>query len=77
MAYLTATKYMRNDLILQHEPEAEHGPEDEGISVPNNIILEALEMMTCISIRQIAKMTIIPGAAVFRRLAKSIHFVLT
>jgi hypothetical protein len=33
-------------------------------------------MMSFASIRQIAKMTIIPPATVFRRLTKSFHFIL-
>jgi len=61
---------------LQNEPEAENRAEDQGFSITDNAILEALEMMPFASIRQIAKMTIIPPTTVFRRLTKSLHFVL-
>jgi hypothetical protein len=61
---------------LQNEPEAKDGAEDQGFSITDNAILEALEMISFASIRHIAKMTIIPPTTVFRRLTKSRHFVL-
>jgi hypothetical protein len=72
----TMTKNIRNDLILQNEPEAEDRAEDQGFSIAGNAILEALEMMPFTYVRQIAKMTIIPPATVFRRWMKSLRFVL-
>jgi hypothetical protein len=76
IAQWTMTKYMRNDAILQNEPEAEDRTEDQGFSISDNGILEALEMMSFASIRQIAKMTLILPTTVFRCLTKSLHFVL-
>jgi hypothetical protein len=61
---------------LQNEPETEDRTEDQGFSITDNAILEALEMMPFASIRQIAKMAFIPPTTVFRRLTKSLHFVL-
>jgi hypothetical protein len=62
--------------LLQNEPEAEDRAEDQGFSITDDAILDALEMMPFISIRQIAKMTFIPPTTGFRRLTKSVHFVL-
>jgi hypothetical protein len=62
--------------ILQNEPEAEDRAEDQGFSITDNIILELLEMMPFASIRQIAEMTFILPTTGFRRLTKSLHFVL-
>jgi hypothetical protein len=76
IAYSTVTKYIRNDAILQNEPEAEDGVEDQGFSIPDNVNLETLEMMPFAPIRQIAEMTVIPVTFVFRRLTKSLDFVL-
>jgi hypothetical protein len=53
------TKYIRNDAILQNEPEAEDRVEDQGFSITDNVILEALEIMPFAYIRQIAKITFI------------------
>jgi hypothetical protein len=61
---------------LQNEPEAEDAAEDQGFYITDNVILEALEMMSFASIRQITKMIFIPPATVFRRLTKSLHVVL-
>jgi hypothetical protein len=61
---------------LQNEPEAEDGVEDQGFSIPDNVNLEALEMMPFAPIRQIAEMTVIPVTLAFRRLTKSLDFVL-
>jgi hypothetical protein len=61
---------------VQNEREAEDRVKDESFSITDNGILEALEMMSFSSIRQIAKMTIIPPPTIFRCLTKSLHFVL-
>jgi hypothetical protein len=61
---------------LQNEPEAEERAEDQGFSIPDNAILEALEMMRFTSIHQITKMTIIPLTTLFRHFTKSLYFVL-
>jgi hypothetical protein len=45
-------KYIRNDVILQNEPEAEDRVEDQGFSNIDNEILEKLEMMPFVSIRR-------------------------
>jgi hypothetical protein len=76
IAYSTVTKYIWNNVILQNESEAEDGAEDQGFSITDNAILEALEIMSFASIRQIAKMTIIPPTTIFCRLTKLLHFVL-
>jgi hypothetical protein len=75
IAYSTVTKYIRNYIILQNEPEAEDRAEDQRFSITDNPILKLLEMMPFASIRQITKMTIIPPMIVFRRFTKSLHFV--
>jgi hypothetical protein len=75
IVYPTVIKYLRNDIILQNEPEAEVGAEDQSFSIADNAVLDALEMMSLASIRQIAKMTIILPTTLFRRLTKSFHFV--
>jgi hypothetical protein len=67
---------MRNDAILQNEPEAEDRAEDQRFSISDNAILGALEMMRFASIRQIAQMTFLLPTTRFRRLTKSLHFVL-
>jgi hypothetical protein len=54
----------------------ENRTEDQGFSIPDNPILEALEMMPFASIRQIASMTFIPPPTVFRLLTELLHFVL-
>jgi hypothetical protein len=61
---------------LQDELEAEDRMEDHDFSITDNAILETLEMIPFASIRQIAKMTFIRPTTVFRRLMKSLHFVL-
>jgi hypothetical protein len=66
IAYSTVTKYILNEVILQNEPETEDGAEDQGFWITDKVILKALEMMPFASIRQIAKMTIIPPTIVFR-----------
>jgi hypothetical protein len=76
IAYWTRTKHIRNDVVLQNEPEAERRAEDQSFSIPDNAILEALEMMPFASICQSAKKTFIPPTTTFRRLRKSLHFVL-
>jgi hypothetical protein len=73
--YSTMTKSTRNDIKLQNEPEAEDRAEDQSFSLTDNAILEALEMMSFTSIRQIVKMTFIPPTTIFRRLAKSLRFI--
>jgi hypothetical protein len=60
----------------QNAREAEDREEDQDFSIAHNAILEALEMMSFASIRQIVKTTFIPPTTVFRRLTKSLHFVL-
>jgi hypothetical protein len=70
------TKYIRNDVILQNEPETEDRADNESFSIPGNVILEALEIMPFASIRQIAKMTFIDPTTLFRSLTKSCHVVL-
>jgi hypothetical protein len=76
IAYSIVTKYIWNNVIFQNEREAEDRAEDQGFSITDNAIREALELMTFASIRQIAKMTFIPPTPVFRRLTKLLHFVL-
>jgi hypothetical protein len=61
---------------LQYEPEAEDIAEDQGFSITNNEILEALEMMPFASIRQITTMSFIPPINLFHRLTKSLRFAL-
>jgi hypothetical protein len=70
------TKYVCKDVILQNEPEAEDRTEDQGFSITTNVILEAFEMMSFAFIRKIAKMAFILPTTAFRRLTKSLHFVL-
>jgi hypothetical protein len=72
IAYSTVTKYIQNDSILENEPDAE----DQGFLITDSAVLEALGMMPLVSIHQIAKITFIPSTTVFRRLMKSLHFVL-
>jgi hypothetical protein len=43
IAYSTLTKYIRNDVILQNESEAEDRAEDQGFSITDNAILEHLK----------------------------------
>jgi hypothetical protein len=74
IAYSTVTKDIWNDVILENESEAEDRAEDQGFSITDDAILEALEMMPFASIYQIAKMIFIPPTTVFRRLTKSFHF---
>jgi hypothetical protein len=76
IAYLIVTKYIRNNAILQNEPEAEDRAEDQRLSITDDAILKALEMIPFASLRQIAEMTFIRPTTVFRRLTKSLHFVL-
>jgi hypothetical protein len=57
ITYSTVTKYLRNNAILQNEPEAEDRAEDQGFSINDNAILEAHDMMPFASIREIAKRT--------------------
>jgi hypothetical protein len=76
IAYSTETKYRRNDAVLQNESEAKDRAENQSFSITDNVILEAIEIISFASIRQIAKMTFIPPTTGFRRLTKSIHFVL-
>jgi hypothetical protein len=76
IAYSTVAKDMHNDVILQNEPETEDRAEEQGFSITDTGILAALEMMLVSSIHQIAKMTFIPPTTVFRRLTKSLRFVL-
>jgi hypothetical protein len=61
---------------LQNEPEAEDQAENQGLSITENAIMESLEILPFVSIRQIAKITIIHPVTVFRRLTKSFHFAL-
>jgi hypothetical protein len=76
IAYSAVTKYIQNDIILQNELEAEDKAENQGFSITDNAILEALEMTPSPSIRQIAKMAFILPTTVFRHLTKLLHFVL-
>jgi hypothetical protein len=75
-AYSTVTNYLQKDVILQNEPETEDRAEDQGFSIADNAILEALEMLPFPSIHELAKITIIAPATVFHRLTKSFHFIL-
>jgi hypothetical protein len=59
IACLTVTKYLRNDVILRNELEAEDEAEDQGFSIKGNAILETLEMISFASNGQITKMTFI------------------
>jgi hypothetical protein len=61
---------------MNQKPRIEDRAEDQGFSITENAIPEAFEMMPFASIRQIVKMNFIPPATVFRRLTKSLHFVL-
>jgi hypothetical protein len=45
------TKYIRNDVILENEPEAVDRAEDQSFSITGNAILEVFEMMPFASIR--------------------------
>jgi hypothetical protein len=67
IACSTMTKNIRNDVILQNEPEpeAEDRAEDQGFSIEDNAIWEALEIMLFDSIRQIVKMTFMLPPTVF------------
>jgi hypothetical protein len=65
-----------NDFVLQNEPEAEDQAEDQDFSIADHEILKGPEMVLFASICQIAKMTFIPPLTLFRRLAKSLDFVL-
>jgi hypothetical protein len=75
IAYSTVPNNLWNDVILENQPEAEDRTEDQGFSITDNAVLEALEMIPFASIRQIAKMTFIPPTTGFHRLMKSLHFV--
>jgi hypothetical protein len=68
------TKYIRNDISWQNEPEAEDRAENQGFLITDKAILEAFEMMSFASIRQIVKMSFILHTTTFRRLTKSFHF---
>jgi hypothetical protein len=70
------TNYVRNNVILQNELEAEDRAQDQDFSITDHTVLEAPEMMTFASIHQIAKMTFNPPTTGFRRLTKSLHFAL-
>jgi hypothetical protein len=61
---------------LQNEPEAEDRVEDQDFSIPDNAILEALEMTPFASIHRTAQMFFTPPATVVHRLTPSFHFVL-
>jgi hypothetical protein len=61
---------------LQNEQEAEERAEDQGFSITDNPILEALEIMPFVSIRQIVQMTFISLTTGFRRFTKLPQFVL-
>jgi hypothetical protein len=76
IAYSTVTRYIRNNVILENEPEAEDRAEDQGFSITGNAILETFEIMSFAAVCQIAKMTFIPPITRFCRLTKSLHFVL-
>jgi hypothetical protein len=76
IASSTVTKKIQDDVILQNEPEAEDMAEHQGFLITNNAILEAFEILLFPRICQIAKMAFIPPTTVFRRLAKSLRFVL-
>jgi hypothetical protein len=61
---------------IANETEAEDRAEDQSSSIADKAILEALEMMRFLSIRQIAKMTFTLPPAVLHLMRKSLHFVL-
>jgi hypothetical protein len=61
---------------MNQKPRIEDRAKDQGFSITDNAILEAFEIMPFAYIRQIAKITFIPLAIVFRRLTKSFHCVL-
>jgi hypothetical protein len=71
------TKSIQNDAILQNEPEpeAEDRVENQGFSITDNGLLEALEMMSFASTRQIAKMAFIAATTLFRRLAECLQSI--
>jgi hypothetical protein len=56
------------------EPEARDRADGQGFSMTDNVILEALEMMTFTSIRQIAKIIMLIPTTAFRRFTKSLRF---
>jgi hypothetical protein len=62
---------MRNDAILHNKPRAEDRADGQGFSIRDNEILDALETISFVSIRQIAKISFIPHTAVFGQLIKS------
>jgi hypothetical protein len=76
IAYSAVTKDIRKDVILKNEPEVEDRAEDQGFSITGNAVLEAFEMILFSSIRQIAKITVIPPTTAFRGLMELLHFLL-
>jgi hypothetical protein len=76
IAYSTVAKDIRNNMILQNEPEANHRAEDHGFSITDNVILEGFETMSFAPIRQIAKTNFITPTTGFHRLTRSLQFVL-
>jgi hypothetical protein len=59
------TTHIRNDAILQNEPEIEDRVEVQDFLITDNAILDAFEMSSFASIRQIAKITSIPPTTIF------------
>jgi hypothetical protein len=86
IACSTMTKNIRNNVILQNESkleaeveaeaEAEDRAKDQAFSITDIAILKALEMMPFAFIRKIVMMIFISPMTGFRRLTKSLHFVL-
>jgi hypothetical protein len=61
---------------MKQKQRIEDRAEDQGFSITDNAILEALELMPFASIHQISKIILIPSPTAFRRLTKLLHFVL-
>jgi hypothetical protein len=68
IASSAVTKHIRNDIILQNEPEPEAGDqaENHGFLIADNAIPEAFDRMPFASIHEIAQMPIIPPTTAFR-----------
>jgi hypothetical protein len=62
------TKYIWSDVILQNESKVKDRAEDQSFLITDNAIMDALEIMPFVYIRQIAKMTLISPTTLFHRL---------
>jgi hypothetical protein len=65
ITYSIVTKYIHNNVMLQNERESEDRAQDQAFSITDNAILEALEMMPFVTIRQISKMIFIRPTTIF------------